>query len=233
MTGCRLVESRGNNLPFDTTLHISDFFGTFIDQQNDQIALWVVLFDRIGDILQQNGFTSPWRRHDQTTLAFTNGRHQIDDTCRAVLDRRIIHLHRETFVGVEWRKVFKCNLVPCFFGRLKVDFGHFSQCKVTFGIIRRLDQTFDRVPRAQRMLADHLGRNINIIRARQVVCLGRAQEPEAVLQYFQHTIARDFPPFIRAFAQDLEHHLAFTHRRCVFDLKLFGHRQKILRRLRL
>jgi hypothetical protein len=32
------------------------------------------------NILQQNGFTGSWRRHDQRTLAFADGRDQIDHT---------------------------------------------------------------------------------------------------------------------------------------------------------
>ena len=233
MARCRLVEGRRNNLPFDTTLHISDFFGAFVNQQNDQVALGVVLFDRIRDVLQQNRFTGPWRRHDQAALALTDGRYQIDDTRGPVLDRRIIDFHCQTFIRVKRRQVFKGDLVARFFRLFKVDLGDICQREIPLRIIWRFDQTFDCVSGAQRVLTDHLGRDVNVIGARQIVRFGRPQEAKPVLQNFQHTIARDFPAFIRTFAQDLEHHFAFTHGRCVFDLKLFGHRQKILGRLRL
>ena len=44
---------------------------------------------------------------------------------------------------------------------------------------------------------------------------------------YENPIARDLPSFIGAFTQDLEHHIALAHCRCVFDLQLFCHGKQI------
>ena len=189
MARCRFVESGGNDLPLYRTLHVGDFLGPFVDQQDDQIALWVVLFDAIGDVLQQHGLTGARRGDDQRTLTLTDGRHEVDDPRGAVFDSGVVDLHRQTLVGVEWRQVLKSNLVAGLLRRLEVDLGHFGQREIAFGVVRRFDQPFNGVPGAQRPFADHVGRDIDVIGARQIVRFGRAQETESVLQHFQHAVA--------------------------------------------
>ena len=48
----------------DRALHIRHFFGTFIDEQHDEIDFGMVRVDGIRDALEQNGFTGPGRRDD-------------------------------------------------------------------------------------------------------------------------------------------------------------------------
>src|SRR3546814_7445013 len=49
-----LVEGRGDDFAVHAALHVGDFLGPFVDQQDDQIDLGMVVGDRLGDILQQH-----------------------------------------------------------------------------------------------------------------------------------------------------------------------------------
>ena len=42
---------------FDGLPDIRDFFGTFVDQQHDQVDLRVIVLDRSGDVLDQGRLT--------------------------------------------------------------------------------------------------------------------------------------------------------------------------------
>ena len=80
VAGSRLVEGRRNHFPFHQTLHLGHFFRTFVNQQHHQHTVWVIVSNALRDVLQQHGFTGFWRRYNQTTLATTNWRCQIQHT---------------------------------------------------------------------------------------------------------------------------------------------------------
>ena len=74
-------------------------------------------------------------------------------------------------------------------------------------------------------------RDIALGAARWLDVMQHQQEPEPVLQHFQHAIAADFKSVFGMFLQDLEHHLALPHGGRVLDLPLLGHGQKVGRGL--
>jgi hypothetical protein len=53
-------------------------FGTLVDEQHDQVAVGVVLVDRLADLLEQDRLARTRRRHNQATLSFADRREQID-----------------------------------------------------------------------------------------------------------------------------------------------------------
>src|SRR3546814_10323547 len=67
-----LVEGRGDDFAVHAALHVGDFLGPFVDQQDDQIDLGMVVGDRLGDILQQHGLTRTRRRDDQRSEEHTS-----------------------------------------------------------------------------------------------------------------------------------------------------------------
>ncbi|EAP77972.1 hypothetical protein ISM_06745 [Roseovarius nubinhibens ISM] len=229
----RFVKGRADHFALHRPLHIRHLFGTFVDQQNDEIAFGMVLLDACRDILQQNRLTGSRRCHDERPLPLTDRRDQVDDPGRAVLDRRVFDFHRQPLIGIERRQVVKGDLVTRLLGIFKVDLRHGGQRKIALILFRLLDLAFDRIAGAQRILADGFRRHINIIRPREIVCLGRAQEPEPVLQHLKHAIAINDPALFGPLFQNREHHLALAHGRSVLDLELFSHRQKVFGTLRL
>ena len=229
VTGRGFVEGRGHNLAFDGALHVRHLFRAFVDQKNDQIAFRVVLLDRVSDVLQDHRFTRTRRGHDQRTLALPDRGNQIDHPGRAVFDGGIFDLHLQALIRIERRQVVESHLVFRVFRIAKVDLLDLGNREIILVLAGGLNDALHRVTGAQRILADHVRRNINVIGAGQIVCLGRAQETKAVLQHFQHPIPTDDPFFIRTFTQDREHDVPFAHSRGVLDLELFSDSHQLFR----
>ena len=72
MAGGWLIKGRRNNFAFNQTLHLGNFFRTFVDQQYHQHTVRMVVSNALGNVLQQHGFTRFRRCHNQTTLATTD-----------------------------------------------------------------------------------------------------------------------------------------------------------------
>ena len=73
MTVCRLVKCGGNDLRIHASLHVCDFFWPLVDEQDDQVDLWVVEADGVGHVLQQGGFSCFGLRHNHATLSLADG----------------------------------------------------------------------------------------------------------------------------------------------------------------
>ncbi len=186
VTRCRFVEGRRDDFAAHRALHIGHFFGAFVDQQNDQVAVRMVGRDRLGDVLQHHRLTDARRRHDQTTLAFAERGHDIDDTARAVLQRWVVDLHPQTLIRIERRQVVEVDLVTDVFRVFEIDRLNLEQGEIPFAFARAADRTFDRIPSTQAMTANLLRADIDIVRARKIVGFGAAQEAKAVLQNFHN-----------------------------------------------
>ena len=193
-----LVRRRSSDNLALTSAACRSLLRALINQQHDEIALRVVRFDRMGDILQQNGLTGPRRGHDQRPLALPDGSHQINDPGGAIFDRGILDFHLQPLVRIERRQVFKGDLVTGLFGIIKVDLVDAGQGKVTLGIVWGLNDTFNRIARAQRKLPDHFRADIDIIGTGQIVRFGRAQEAKPVLQHFQDPVTGNLPSVLGA-----------------------------------
>src|SRR3546814_5134994 len=93
------------------------FLGPFVDQQDDQIDLGMVVGDRLGDILQQHGLTRTRRRDDQRALALALRADEVDDARRLVLDGRVDGVERQLLVRIERGQIVEIDAVPHRFGR--------------------------------------------------------------------------------------------------------------------
>ena len=82
-------------------------------------------------------------------------------------------------------------LLRDFLRRFKVDRVYFDQREVAFAFFRRPDLAGDGVAGAQVETADLRGRDVDVVRAGQIVVLRRAQEAEAVGQAFQYAFGED------------------------------------------
>ena len=123
----------------------------------------------MGDVLQQHRLAGPRRRHDQPALAFADGRHQVDDPGRAVLDRRILDFHLQPLIGVKRRQVVEVDLVRAFSGSSKLIRVTLVMQKYFSFSFGACDHALDRVAGAQRELPQDVGRDVDVVRAGQVV----------------------------------------------------------------
>ena len=113
-------------------------------------------------------------------------------------------LQLEALLRIERRQVVEQDLVARFFGRLEVDGLDLDQGEVFFALVRRTHLAADGVAGLEVELADLRGRDVDVVRAGQVVVVRRAQEAVAVGQDFQHALGEDVPLFFALGLQDLE-----------------------------
>ncbi len=205
--------------PRDGALHVGDFFGPLVDEQHDQVHLGVVLGDAVGDALQEHRLAGARRRDDEAALALAERRQQVHHASRQVLR---IGLEVDLLLRVERREVLEEDLLLGLLRRLEVDRLDLDQREVALAVLRRPDDAGDRVARVQVELADLRRRHVDVVRARQVVVVGRAQEAEAVRQRLEHAFREDVAALLGAHAQDLEDQLLLAHAGGAGDVELLG-----------
>ena len=183
------------------TLHVRHFFRALVDEQHDQHDFGMIGGDGVRQVLQQHRLAGTRRSDDQAALAFAHRRQQVHDAGADVFAHR---LQLDPLLRIQRRQVVEEDLVARFFGRLEVDGFDLDQREVFFAFMRRTDLAADGVAGLQVELADLRGRDVNVIRAGQVVVVGRAQETVAIRQDFQHAFGEDVSFFFALGLQDLE-----------------------------
>ncbi len=190
----------------------------------------MVVGDRLGDVLQQHGLAGARRRDDQRALALALRRDQIDHPGGLVLHRRVAGVEIEPLVGIERGEIVEIGPVADRIGIVEIDAGELGQREIALAVLGRADLAFDRVAGAQAPFADLVGRNIDIVRAGEVVRLRAAEEAEAVLQHFDRSDAEDFLAVFGDFLEDREHQILAAQGRSAFDLVFLGHLDQFGRR---
>jgi len=115
------------------------------------------------------------------------------------------------------------------FRQFAVDAVDLDQGKITFAFFRGPDFALYAVPGMQIESSDLGGRYIDVIRAGQIRSVGRAQESEAVLQYFQRSVAEDAVTFFCLVLEQRKDEILFAHTAGIFDFvgnrhfNQFGH----------
>ena len=227
----RLVEGRGNHLALHRALHVGDFLRPLVDQKHDQIAFRMIVGDRMGDVLQQHGLAGARRRHDQGALAFADRRHDVDDARREILLGRILVFHLQPLVRIERRQVVEIDLVARFLRVFEVERVDLEQGEVALAFLRAADMAVDGVAGAQAETADLRGRDVDIVRSRQIIRFRRAQKAEAVRENLDDAFADNVGLPHRELLEDAEHQLLLAHGAGVFDLELLRKGDELGRRL--
>ncbi len=228
-----LVEGRGDDFAMHRALHVGDFLGALVDQQHDQIAFGVIGGDRLRDVLQQHRFAGAGRRDDEGALALADRRDDIDDAGGKILARRIVDFEFQALVGIERRQIVEMDLVADLLRILEIDGVDFQKREIALPFLRAADKPFDGVAGAQAKAADLRGRDIDVVRARKIIGVGRTQEAEAVLQHLDDAVADDLDVAAGELFEDRKHQFLFAHDRSVFDFVFFGETKQFCGRLEL
>ena len=191
----------------------------------------MIVRDRVGDVLQQHRLAGARRRHDQRALALADRRDDVDDARREVLLGRILVFHLQPLVRIERRQIVEIDLVAGLFGVFEIERIDLEQREVALAFLRAADVAVDGVAGAQAEAADLRGRDVDVVRAGQIIRLRRAQKAEAVRQHLDHAFADDVGFAGGELFEDAEHQLLLAHGRGVLDLKLFGEGDELRRRL--
>ena len=176
--------------------------------------------------MQQHRLTGARRRDDQAALAFADRRQHVHHAARIVVPDRF---QLQTLVRIQRREVVEEDLVARFLGRFEVDRVNFDQREIAFAFFGRADLAGDGVAGAQIEPADLRRRDVDVIRSRQIVIFGRAQEAEAVRQAFQHAFGEDQAALFRLRLQDLENQFLFAQAGGASDAQILGDLVQVLR----
>ena len=125
-------------------------------------------------------------------------------------------------VGIERRQVVEEDLVARDLGVLEVDRLDLDQGEVALALLGRAHLAGDGVAGAQVEAADLGGRDVDVVRAGQVVVVGRAQEAEAVGQALEHALGEDQAALLGLRLQDLEDQLLLAQPVGALDPEVFG-----------
>src|SRR5687767_5056370 len=111
------------------------------------------------------------------------------------------------------------DLVPDLLRVVEIDRVDLEQREIALALLGAADRPLDRVAGLQRETPDLRGRDVDVIRARQVVGVGRAEETETVLKDFDDAVAYDLDILAGELLEDREHQLLLAHAAGVLDLQ--------------
>src|SRR6476646_63808 len=164
--------------------------------------------NRVRYVLQQHGLAGARRRNDQSTLTFSERCQQVHDAGAYVL---FYGFEPEPLLRIQRRQVVEENLVAGLVGRLEVHRFDLDQREILFALMRRTYLAADGVTGFQIEFADLRRGNVNIVGARQIVVVGRAEEAITVRKDFKDTFGEDVAFLFALRLQDLENQILFAH----------------------
>jgi len=204
VAGRRLVEGGADHLAvlaFDLALHVGDFFGPLVHQEHEDVQLRVIGQRGLGHFLHEDRLAGPRRADDQPPLPET---HRHDHVADAGFDAAGRVLHDDPLARMHGREVVEVDLAGQEVRVLVVDRLHAQQGEVALVFLGRPDLAGDRGPGPQPEAADLAGRDVDVVRAGEVVVLRAAQEAEAVGQDLQRSLPVHQPVHSHPLFEDAE-----------------------------
>ena len=119
------------------------------------------------------------------------GDDDVDDARGQILAGRVFDFELQALVGVERRQIVEMDLVAGLLRVLEIDRVALQQREIALAFLGAADHAFDRIAGSEAEAPDLRGRDIDVVRTRKIVGVGRAQEGEAVLQDLDHAFADD------------------------------------------
>ena len=171
---------------FDLPLHVGDFFGPLVDEQHDHVGVGVVRENGLGHFLEQDGFAGAGWADDETTLAEADGDEHVDD---AHFDLVAGRFHDDSTLRVNGREIVEEDFAREQVRIVAVDRFDAEQREVAFVFFGWADCAGHGVAVAEAEAADLAWRDVDVVRAAQVVIVGAAKEAEAIGQDFERALA--------------------------------------------
>src|SRR5580704_14696565 len=180
--------------------------------------------NRIRDGLQHHRFSGAWRSDDQAALPLADGAEHVQHAPREVF---LSGFQADAVGWIQRRQVVEKYLAARNFRVFEVDGFDFDQSEVAFAVLGRAHLAGYGVASAQIEFADLRRRDVDVVRAGQVVVFGSAQEAEAVRQAFQHAFREDQAVLFRLGAEDLEDQLLLAHARGAGNVQFLGYLRQV------
>ena len=222
MAGGGLVKGGSDDFSFDRTLHLGHFFRALVDQQDHHVAIGVIGGNRVGDVLHHHGLTALRRRNHQSTLAFADGRDDVDDAAGDVFLTLGVLFELHVLAWKQGGQVFKHDLVFVVLRQVVVDFVELGKRKVALAVFGDANFAFDHVTRMQVEAAHLAWADVDIVGAGGVAGVWATQEAKTVGQDLEDTVGKHLFASAGALFDDGEHELLLAHAARVFNFEFFG-----------
>ena len=181
----------------------------------------------MGDVLQKHRFARLRGRDDEGALALADRRNHVDDAAREVLVAPHVALENQRLVREDRREVLKEHAVLERLGRQIIHRVDAHERKVALALFRNADFAFNRVARMKVEAADLRGRDVDVVRAREIARVGAAQEPVPVGEDFERAVAVDGFAELRLLLQNGVHQLLLAHALGIVDFEGGSHVEKL------
>jgi len=221
---CGLVEGRGDYLALYRALHVGHLFRAFVDKQDDQVYLRMVGGNGVRYFLEQYGFTGAGRRDDQGALSFADRGHQVYDPHVHVLARG---LQADALLGIQRRQVVKQDPVLELFRVLEVHGLDPEERVKPLVVLRGAYLAGNGIAGLKAEQPDLRRGHIDVVRAGQVVVVGRAEEPVPVGKNLENAAGEDEALLLGLRLEDLEDQVLFLQAVDALDPHLLGYVDEI------
>src|SRR6185503_8618920 len=128
---------------------------------------------------------------------------------------------------VERRKIIKKNFLARALGVFVINRFNLEQSKIALAFFRWAYMTGNDVAGAQVKAPNLARRNVDIVRAGEIVVIRRSQKTESVRESFQHTFAVNMTILLSLSLQDRKDQLLFAHIGSAFNIEILANERQI------
>ena len=154
-------------------LHVRDFLGTLVDEEDDEHRLRIVLRDGVGHLLEEDRLADARRRDDEPALSEPDRREEIDDARRELLG---VGLEDDAPRRERGREVLEVDDARRDGRFLSVHSRDVAEAEEAVAVARIADRPLDDVASTERVAADLLLGHEDVFGAGKEVVLRGAQE---------------------------------------------------------
>src|SRR5215208_2662418 len=184
----------------------------------------MILRNGICHLVEKDRLPRPRRRHDDATLSFANGRHDVD---HAHAEVAILHLEPKPFVGILRTKVVEWNAVFRLLRILGVDALDFEQREIAFPGLwwTHLPTHFISGPQSESFYLR--GRDVDVVGTWEIAPVLAPQKSVSLGQNLEHPIAVEDDVSVEEVLLDLEDEILLPKTRRAVNLEAVCHLLKL------
>ena len=171
-----------NDFAANGTLHIRNFFGTFVHKEHEKHYVGIIIGDCTRYFFEERGFTRFGRGHYHSPLPLTDRRYQVD-TADCEIVARALAFELEAFVGINGYEIVELRTLAQIFGSVAVDRFHgYDGGRTVFRVL--FGYTHNHVACAQSHAANEFCRHVSVLIA--VFAVFRTQKAVTFRKHVEH-----------------------------------------------
>ncbi len=201
------VEGGGVNGCVNGFLEVGDFFGAFVEEEDDEFDAGVVGFDGFGDLFEEDGFAAARGGDDEAALAFSEGGDEVDDADAEVFRAGTFEV--DAAVGEHRCELVEVGGFAPLGGGGAFDFEDFGGGEVFVALDGLADFDFEELAVADFGIGEGLSADVDVVLGGAEGALGVADHGEVFLAEFDDALAGDVGAVGEVEADDFVDELGF------------------------